>query len=101
MAQRLTLHELLVSLLGSTNVYYQPPENIKLNYPCIVYNLDNDFVIRADNRVYHRRMRYQVTHITRDPDGSIYDEVIDVPYASLERTFVADGLHHMVYNIYH
>ena len=37
MIQRIKLHELLVSLLGTRNVYFQPPESIKLSYPCIVY----------------------------------------------------------------
>ena len=34
---RLELHALLVELLGSTNVYYEPPETLKMSYPAIRY----------------------------------------------------------------
>ena len=37
MANRLDLQALLEDLLGSRNVYYQPPESVKMNYPAIVY----------------------------------------------------------------
>ena len=35
------LHELLVSVLGSRNVYFQPPESIRMQYPAIVYARNN------------------------------------------------------------
>ena len=35
---RLALHELLCEKLGSRNVYFQPPESIKMKYPAIVYS---------------------------------------------------------------
>lgn len=38
MANRLNLHEEFATLLGSNNVYFQPPESVKLNYPCIKYS---------------------------------------------------------------
>ena len=38
MDRRLQLHEELCSVLGSRNVYFQPPETIKLTYPCIIYS---------------------------------------------------------------
>ena len=30
------LGKALIELLGSNNVYFQPPESIKIDYPCIV-----------------------------------------------------------------
>jgi len=33
MGTRLELQNLLENILGSRNVYFQPPENLKLNYP--------------------------------------------------------------------
>ena len=41
MANRLDLQALLEDLLGSRNVYYQPPESVKMNYPAIVYALED------------------------------------------------------------
>ena len=40
--RRLKLQKLLEDILEANgkakNVYYQPPEGIKISYPCIVYN---------------------------------------------------------------
>ena len=52
MDSRPNLQTKLEQILGSRNVYFQPPESIKLNYPAIVYkrsNIQNTF---ADNEVY-------------------------------------------------
>ena len=35
--RRLELDADLRALLGSTNVYFQPPETKKLKYPCFIY----------------------------------------------------------------
>ena len=48
-SRRLKLHERLVEILGTDHVYFQPPENFKLEYPAIVYSrkqISNRF---ADN----------------------------------------------------
>ena len=42
MAPRLDLQKLLVELLGSDNVYFQPPPSVQMNYPAIVYKLDDE-----------------------------------------------------------
>ena len=39
MRDRLDLHECLCKILNSNNVYFQPPENVRMNYPAIVYSL--------------------------------------------------------------
>ena len=35
--RRLQLHEILVGILGNENVYFQPPANLVMQYPCIRY----------------------------------------------------------------
>ena len=35
--RRNDLQKLLVEVLGSKNVYFQPPESVKMKYPAIVY----------------------------------------------------------------
>ena len=37
MKTRYELHEFLCEILGSRNVYFQPPESVKMKYPAIVY----------------------------------------------------------------
>jgi hypothetical protein len=99
--KRLELHGLLVEVLGSTNVYFQPPSNLTMKYDCIVYKYDNAKSEFADNHPYSRAKRYQVTYISRDPDSPIPDDIAQLPLSNLNRTFTADNLHHYVFNLYY
>jgi hypothetical protein len=100
MEKRLLLQSLLEGLLGNENVYFQPPENVRMSYPAIVYNRDYQAVFFADNRPYHRRLRYQVTVIDRDPDSLIPDRVAELPLTTLVRHFTLDQLNHDIYDVY-
>lgn len=102
MNNRLELHELLCTILGSRNVYFQPPESIKLRYPCIVYELSRKSEIRASNIVYKRNDAYEVTVISNNPDNEMADKIVDAfEYASFDRRFVSDNLIHDVITIYY
>lgn len=100
MDQRLKLHEVFVDILGSRNVYFQPPANVQMKYPCIVYHRDRVATKFADNKPYSRTKRYQVTIIDRDPDSKIPDEVARLPMCEFSRFFIADNLNHDVFNLY-
>lgn len=99
---RLKLHEELCELLGSRNVYFQPPESIKLNYPCIIYARSNINVRRADNRLYTSMDEYKITHISPDPDDPLTDTIIEhFEMCSFDRSFTADNMNHNIYHIYY
>lgn len=98
--RREELHVLLVDILGSRNVYFQPPENLRMQYPCIVYTRDYSYVVHADNRKYHITKRWQVTSIDRDPDSPVPDKIEALPQCSFTRRFETDELHHNLYNLY-
>jgi hypothetical protein len=100
MEKRLIFQALLEGLLGSRNVYFQPPTNVVMRYPAIVYNRDYQSVFFADNRPYHRRLRYQVTVIDPDPDSLIPDRVAELPLTTLVRHFTLDQLNHDIYDVY-
>ncbi|QBZ73575.1 tail terminator [Streptomyces phage RosaAsantewaa] len=100
MAPRLELHDKLKATLGSDFVYFQPPSNLTIQYPCIVYAHDNAMTEFAGNLPYSRAKRYQVTHISRNPDTEIPDKLGLYPLSNLNRVFIADNLHHYVFNIY-
>lgn len=100
MAQRLELQALLVSLLGSSNVYFQPPPTVKLQYPCIIYNRDRINTSFADNKPYKHKKRYQVTVIDKDPDSTIHEKVAELSMCSYDRFYAADYLNHDVYNLF-
>ena len=68
MASRLNLQTELETILGSRNVYYQPPESVKMKYPAIVYSRKNIDNIFADDTVYTQNHAYELTVIDPNPD---------------------------------
>ena len=98
---RLLLQALLESLVGEGGkVYFQPPENVELTYPCIIYarfRSDTEF---ADNSPYRYTKRYLVTVIDRNPDSDIPDKVAALPLTIHNRFFAAGGLNHDVFYTY-
>jgi hypothetical protein len=100
MAPRSDLQNLLREILGSDNVYFQPPTNIKLTYPCIVYKRDLSQTNFADNSPYLNMTRYQVTVLDEDPDSAIPPKVAALPLCLFIRFYTADNLNHDVFNIF-
>lgn len=100
MATRLELHTTLVEVLGTENVYFQPPQNIMLKYPCIVYNRSGRDAKFADNGPYSTKTRYTVTVIDPDPDSHIPDKVGALPLCRFDRFFTAENLNHDIFNVY-
>ena len=98
--QRLDLQLILEDLLGSENVYFQPPESKELQYPCIVYQRYIGKTDFADGEPYILSQRYQVTVIDPDPDSLIPDKVAALPTAIKNRFFVVNNLNHDVINLY-
>jgi hypothetical protein len=100
MAQRLDLQQTLTQLLGSKNVYFQPPTNVVLSYPCIVYHREMMDIRHADDKPYKHMKRYLVTVIDRDPDSPIPDKVAQLPRCAYDRFFTADNLNHDVFKLF-
>jgi len=99
-SRREELNEIFVGLLGTRNVYFQPDENTRMVYPAIVYEMDDQAVIYADNAAHRRTDRYQVTAIDRDPDVPVRRLIETLPYCSFSRTYTGEGLNHWIYNLY-
>ena len=98
MAPRLELQTLLESI--TPHVYFQPPSNLAMQYPCIVYELDGMRSEFADNRSFRVTRRYQVTVIDRNPDTVLPDKVVELPMSEFSRKFTADNLYHYVVNLF-
>lgn len=97
-ARREKLHTILMSLVD--HVYFQPPNNLTLQYPCIVYNRDRANSEFADNTTYRYTKGYEVTVIDRDPNSEIPDKVAHLETANHSRFFVVDNLNHDVFTLY-
>jgi len=98
MAPRLELHQILETFVE--NVYFQPPTNIEIAYPCIIYKRDFAETKFADDIPYNHRLRYQVTVIDRDPDSEIPSKVAAMPMTLFNRFYTADNLNHDVYIVF-
>jgi hypothetical protein len=98
MGQRLDLHQILLGI--TPNVYFQPPTNVRLEYPCIIYHRDFVDTKFADDHPYNHTKRYMVTVIDRDPDSELPDKVADLRMSTFDRFFTADDLNHDVYSVY-
>ena len=102
MATRLELHEELCDLLGSRNVYFQPPESFKLTYPCIVYSLDGVNKQNANDSMYKNTNQYKITTIDADPDGDIHMKILrHFPMCSFDRGYKSDNLNHNSLTLYY
>lgn len=98
---RLELHELLATILGSRNVYFQPPSSIKMKYPAIVYSRSKIDDKNANNSVYVRNICYEIIVIDEDPDTKLIDEILELPKCKFDRSFSSDNLNHNVFTLYY
>lgn len=97
---RIELQEALEQFLGSKNVYYQPPESIKLKYPCILYERSRIQQTYADNTTYLMNTEYTITIIHKDADSTLpYDILKAFKLISFDRDYKAENLYHEVYTI--
>ncbi len=101
MANRLDLQSLLEELLGSRNVYYTPPESIKMQYPAIRYSKKKIESVHADDSKYLMRDCYELIVISRTPDHPVIKQLLALPYCGYDRPYVADNLYHDVLTIYY
>lgn len=81
-------------------VYFQPPENLKIVYPAIVFHLSKIEIDRASDVPYKGAKEYSVTLITKDPEPDVIDEILKIPYSSLDTTYISDGMNHFVFTVY-
>ena len=98
--RRLILDEKLRRILGSSNLYFEPPTSQMMKYPCIRYKRSNIDVVFADNKPYLGRNRYEIVAIFEDADDDLPERLLynkEGLVLNLERPYVADGLHHYVF----
>lgn len=108
MGERAALHDILCEVLeapfpdGSNHCYFEPPADIEMIYPCIVYNYTNDLDVFADNMHYQSAQRYTVTVIDEDPDSKIPNRLKNrLPYCTSDRNFKSDSLSNFVHTLFY
>lgn len=98
--KRIELHEKLCELLGSRNCYYNPPEDLKMKYPCIIYKKVQSSRKHADDLNYLLFPGYQIIYITRNPDDELIYQIENFGYCQFDRQYASEGIHHFVYTLY-
>jgi hypothetical protein len=100
MGQRLDLQELLLEINENEYVYFQPPNNTQIKYPCIIYDREKIEAKWADDKPYSLVNRYLVTVIDRDPDSEVPDKIAALPLCAHDRFYIAENLNHNVFRLY-
>lgn len=98
---RLSLHNLLMEQTGVEYCYYSPPSNLRMQYPCIVYELTGESNIFADDLAYVKNKQWAVTIIDEDPDSEIPDKLKSLRYCRFDRAFTSDNLNHFVFTLFY
>lgn len=102
MASRLELHEELCTILGTENAYFNPPESLKMKYPCIRYRLADINIKYSNNKKYKNMKQYEVIVIDQDPDSNIYEKILEhFTMSNFDRMYTAENLNHFVLTIYY
>ena len=96
---RIELQTLLEEVLGSKQVYFQPPSSIRMKYPAIVYSRSNIENLPANDSVYIQRYSYTITVMDYDPDSEIVKKISLIPRIRFDNHFTSDGLNHDVFTI--
>lgn len=98
MERRLELHEELCELLGSRNVYFQPPESLKMQYPCIRYSISDMPKLNANDKVYLKTCNtYTITVIDSDPDSDISTHILShFSMVRFDRAYTSNNLNHHI-----
>lgn len=94
------LLHLLRKAVDHDRVYFQPPENLKLGYPAIVFHLTKIKVDHADDVPYKGAREYMITLVSKDPEPGALEEILKIPYTTLDSTYISDGMNHFVFTSY-
>lgn len=98
---RLGLQTILEAIPGVVKVYFQPPESLKLQYPCIIYEKSNENPNFAGNALYKNTNAYNVMCVDKNPDSLIPGYISELPMCKFNRHYTKDNLNHDVYIVYY
>lgn len=95
------LQEKLEKLFECRHVYFQPPENLTMEYPAIRYSVNDIDSKYANNKMYVGMKCYDIVVIDKEPDNPIIEKLLELPYASFNRHYVSDNLNHDIIKLYY
>ena len=81
-------------------VYFQPPSNVRLSYPCILYKLIEMPIDHANNFPYKIEHCYELEIIDSDPLSRLREEMAKQFTCRPVRFFTSDNLNHYVFHVF-
>lgn len=100
--KRLEFDAKIREVLGSNNVYFQPPETMKMSYPCIIYFKNNLPLTHANNGIYKQKQGYTLTYVDKDPDSEMPNTILHAfRYCRIDSYYRSEGLNHTKFTIYY
>lgn len=99
--RRVEVQRLLES--ATPNVYFQPPANVSMNYPCVVYHKAPPKDIHANDQRYGSRQKYTITVMDRSPDTQIAEQIVKIfkRNVSIVNYATVSGLNHIYLELYY
>lgn len=98
---RRNLQTKLEELLGTRNVYYQPPASKKMSYTAIRYSIKKMDKRYANNAVYSKLLCYEIIVIAQSPEDPVIEKIMALPYCTFDRHYDMDNLSHDVFTLYY
>lgn len=105
--KRLELHEILCEIInitepdGNRHVYFDPPMDLQIKYPAIIYSRGRINKVYANNIAYSLRTPYEIIVIDHDPDNEYVSKILALPYCEHDRHYASDNLHHDAFTLYY
>ena len=97
MASWLTLKNEWEAAFG-IKIYYEPPESIKLTYPCAIMSRGNIQFADANNYKYLKTVRYSLTYITKTINDPLADTIAEYDHMVHGDSYTSDHLYHHTYS---
>ncbi len=98
--RRIKAWNIFVGILGSENVYFDPPESAKIEYPAIIFSREKIWKTEADNVGYLFNDRFEVKFIRKTESGDIVDKLLMLPYCEHNRSYKASDMYHDAFTFY-
>jgi hypothetical protein len=100
MGSRVELHNELLDFLP--NVYFQPPSNIQMLYPCIVYSKTDKYREFSNNDIYVSKQGYTIVVIEKVPESNIANDIEKhFEYCTINQYYTVDNLSHITLQLYY
>lgn len=99
-SDRLALHSLLAAAYPSFKLIFRAASHDVLEYPCIVYDVENLVPAYANNTPYVIGTVFEVVMMSTLPGEFGIKDMLSIQNSSHIQSYVSDGVVHDVFRIY-